>query len=117
MKKLIAPALLAVLLISGCSSAAAPASSSAPSVPKPSDAQEQALIAELEKVKPELTGSRAIVNARAGCRTILQGGPDAEQATEVRARFGKASDTALSLEEAQKIIEIIKANGFCTTDG
>ena len=56
---------------------------------QPTEAQEQALIAELEKVKPELTGSRVIVNARAGCRIILHGGPDADQVTEVRARFDK----------------------------
>lgn len=118
MKKLIAPALLAAVFLTGCSPAAAPAPAPAKvSAPKPSDAQEQALVAELEKVKPELTGRQAIVGARAGCRAILAGGPDAAQVAEVRARFDKASDTSVSPAEAQKIIEIIKTNGFCTTDG
>ncbi|SDQ21232.1 hypothetical protein [Pseudarthrobacter chlorophenolicus] len=79
MKKLIAPALLAVLALTGCSATATPApSATAPAPPaltiaKPTEAQKTALMADLAKVNPQFEGTRTLISASLACRTILKG--------------------------------------------
>lgn len=53
MKKFVAPALFAVLALTGCSAAATPAPA-APPLAKPTEKQRTALMAELARVNPQL---------------------------------------------------------------
>ncbi|TSE17860.1 hypothetical protein B1A87_003015 [Arthrobacter sp. KBS0703] len=115
MKKLIAPALLAVLALTGCSAAAtpAPAASPAVSVAKPTEAQKTALMSDLAKVNPQLEGPRVLAIATLSCRSILKGEPEGVQIMAVRDRFSRVSDKPITDPDAKRIIEVIKTNGFC----
>lgn len=110
-KKLIAPALLAVLMLTGCSAAATPAP--ALTVAKPTEAQQMALMTDLSKVKPELAGPDVLSGARLVCRSILAGDGEAIQVVKTRERFSKAAGKAISEAEAKRALAIVKSNGFC----
>lgn len=111
-KKFIAPALLAILALTGCSAAATPAPA-APSLSKPTEEQRAALMTDLAKVNPQLEGPRALVGASLTCRSILKGEPEEAQIMMTRDRFSRSSDQPITEPDAKRIIEIIKANGFC----
>jgi hypothetical protein len=112
-KKLIAPALLAVLALTGCSAAATPAASPAVSVAPATEEQKAALMRDLAKVNPQLEGPRVLAVATLSCRSVLQGEPEEVQIMSVKDRFSRASDKPLTDPDANRIIEIIKTNGFC----
>lgn len=115
MKKLIAPALLAVMALTGCSAAAtlAPSATPALTVAKPTEAQQTALMADLAKVKPELAGPEAFIGARLACRSILAGDTEGLQVAKTRNRFSKAAGEAVSEADAKRVLKIVKTNGFC----
>ncbi|KRE44559.1 hypothetical protein ASG92_12895 [Arthrobacter sp. Soil736] len=115
MKKLIAPALLAVLALTGCSAAATPAPAATPalSMAKPTEAQKTALMTDLAKVNPRIEGTRSFVSATLACRAILKGEPEEAQIMTVQDRFSRSADQPISEADARRIVEIIKANGFC----
>lgn len=109
MKKLIAPALLAVLALTGCSAAETPPG---PREGGPTEAQKTALLAELVKVNPQLEGPRAVAGAIRTCSSILRGESEEVQIMSVRDRFA-LSGQPLTDPDAKRILEVIKANGFC----
>lgn len=114
MKKLIAPALLAVVALTGCSAATpAPAASPALSVGNPSEEHRAALMADLAKVNPQLEGSLAFVSASLTCRSILKGEPEEVQVGIALDRFSRVAGQAITEADAKKVLEIIKGNGFC----
>lgn len=114
------------LLLSGCAGAPSPTPSDIPgpnpaatkpavSTPRPDAAQQTKLIAELRKIDPALETSRTVDNARQQCRVILRGEPEATQITFAKRIFRNAnmSPGSSSDDTAQKIIAVIKSNGFC----
>jgi hypothetical protein len=114
-KKLIAPALLAVLALSGCSAAVPPAPAATPalSMATPTEAQKAALMSDLAKVNPKFESTRSFVSAALICRAILKGEPEEVQIMTVQKRFSRSADQPITDADAKRIIEIIKANGFC----
>lgn len=124
MKKIVTTvslAALAILLVAGCSStpkaeAPAPASTTAAaasSIPKPDAGQTASLRAELAKINPLLDNENSVDNARNQCTSILGGAPDEKLVTAAKTRFTCGQVKAVSAEEAQRIIDVINANGFC----
>lgn len=114
-KKFVAPALLAVLMLTGCPTAAAPAPSDTPAltVAEPTEAQQMALMTDPSKVKPELVGPDLITGARLVCRSILAGDGEAVQVVKARDRFSKVAGKAISEADAKRVLAIVKSNGFC----
>lgn len=122
MKKIVATislAALAILLAAGCSgtpNAEAPASTTAAtasSIPKPDAPQTASLRAELAKINPLLDNEKSVDNARNQCTSILGGGPYDKLINAAKTRFTSGRVKAVSDQEAQRIIDVIKANGFC----
>jgi hypothetical protein len=111
-KKFVAPALLAVLALTGCSAAAKP-EPAGPSLTKPTEEQRVALMADLAKVNPQLEGPRTLVSVSLTCRSILKGESEEDQVVLTRDRISKSTDQPITDPDARRIIEIIKANGFC----
>lgn len=113
-KKLIAPALFAVLALTGCSAAATPApAATAVAMAKPTEAQKTALMTDLAKMNPQFEGTRALISASLSCRSILKGEPEQVQVGTARDRFSRVAGQAITEADAKKVLEIIKANGFC----
>jgi hypothetical protein len=113
-KKLVAPLLLIAALVSGCgASAVAPAVQPGVVVP-PSGDQRTALLTELVTVNPALSDDRAIFAATEVCRDILRGGAESGVIHEAQSRFISSRVLTVSEAEAGRIVEAIKANGFCT---
>lgn len=112
MKKLVAPALLAVLMLSGCSMLPFGKSSEA-SAPVPDDFQQEALLRDLSTVEPELKHPRSVTSARKVCSSILKGASDTETGQVAAASFRMAGDRALTAEQSGRVVVLIKANGFC----
>jgi hypothetical protein len=113
-------AALTVLLAAGCSSpkaeTPAPASTTATatsSIPKPDAAQTASLRAELAKINPLLDNEKTVDNARNQCTSILGGAPDDKLIAAAKTRFTGGQVKAVSDQEAQRIIDVINANGFC----
>lgn len=104
--KLLIPAILAAILLSGCSQA--------PKGPMPAldKTQEKALLAELKTVNPAFSDTRGIIGAQLACRNILRGTTETEQVTFVQDRFSMQA-TRMAEPEALRVIEIVKSNGFC----
>ena len=133
MKKIIAAASLSaltVMLIAGCagspktevpaatSPAAPPAVSTAAAapvsqIPKPDAAQAASLRTELAKINPLLDNTKTVDNARNQCTSILGGVATDKLITAARTRFTSGQVKSVSDTEAQQIIDVIKANGFC----
>ncbi|SDL53394.1 hypothetical protein [Arthrobacter sp. ok362] len=117
---------LAAVLVAGCagslkaetpaaSTAAASSAAAAPvsQIPKPDAAQASSLRAELAKVNPLLDNDKAVDNSRNQCTSILGGSPADKLVTAAKTRFAGGQVKSVSDAEAQQIIEVIKANGFC----
>lgn len=121
MKKILSAAaltMLSALLLSGCAGtpAAAPApTATAARMPAPDPAQRASLMTEFKKIDPALGTLQSIEDARAECRLILRGAPEGAQLATARRilRDAKTAPGAPSDAAAKKIIEVIKANGFC----
>ncbi|AOT04708.1 hypothetical protein [Arthrobacter sp. U41] len=120
MKKLTASlAALTILLATGCSSSpkaeAPPASTAAAAstIPKPDAAQETNLRSELAKINPLFDNEKSVDNSRNQCSSILGESPDDKLITSAKTRFTGGQVTSVSDVEAQQIIDVIKANGFC----
>ena len=129
MKKIFAAVLLSTLtavLVAGCagspktetptaSTAAASSAAAAPvsQIPKPDAAQAASLRAEFAKINPLLDNDKAVDNSRNQC-TSIRGGVSADKLiTAAKARFAGGQVKSVSDAEAQRIIDVIKANGFC----
>ncbi|PVZ52588.1 hypothetical protein [Arthrobacter sp. H-02-3] len=129
MKKIIAAAsltALTALLVTGCAgspkaetpaalTAAASAAAVAPvsQIPRPDAAQAASLRADLAKINPLLDNGKAVDNARNQCTSILGGVAADKLITVAKARFTGGKVKSVSDTEAQQIIDVIKANGFC----
>jgi hypothetical protein len=117
---------LTVVLVAGCAgspkaetpatstpavstAAAAPVSQ----IPKPDAAQAASLRAELAKINPLLDNDRAVDNSRNQCTSILGESPADKLVTAAKARFTGGQVKSVSDAEAQQLIDVIKANGFC----
>lgn len=128
MKKIFAAVSLSTLtavLVAGCagspkaetpatstqavSAAAAPVSQ----IPKPDAAQAASLRAELAKINPLLDNDKAVDNSRNQCTSILGGSPADKLVTAAKTRFTGGQVKSVTDAEAQQIIDVIKANGFC----
>lgn len=122
MKKLVT-ILLAALTIgftAGCASTpqampapAATTAAAASAIPKTDAAQTAALRAELAKINPLLDNDKAVDNSRNQCTSILGGSPEDKLISSAKARFTGGQVKAVSDAEAQQILAVIKANGFC----
>jgi hypothetical protein len=117
---------LTVVLVAGCAGSpkaetpatSAPAVSTAAAapvsqIPKPDAAQAASLRAELAKINPLLDNDKAVDNARNQCTSILGGSPADKLVTAAKARFTGGQVKSVSDAEAQQLIDVIKANGFC----
>lgn len=104
--KLLAPALLALLMLAGCSPA--------PKDPTPplDQAQETALRASLKAIDPSFADTKGVVNAQIVCRSIIRGVPEDGQVTVVQERFS-GPGSRMPETEARKILDAVKSNGFC----
>jgi hypothetical protein len=110
-------AVLSVLFLTGCG---APAAAPAPSVTAaplaaPDPAQRASLMTEFKKIDPVLGTPKSVEDARYACRLILHGAPDGAQLATARRilKDAKVAPGAASDGAAKKIIDVIKANGFC----
>lgn len=119
--KIASIATLTVLLAAGCSStpkadAPAPASTMAApvsSIPKPDAAQTASLRAELAKINPLLDNDKSVDNARNQCTSLLENSTPDKLIAAAKTRFTGGQVKVVTDDEAQRIIDIIKANGFC----
>lgn len=71
---------------------------------------------EFKKIDPALGTLQSIEDARAECRLILREAPEGAQLATARRILKDVTTTAPgapSNAAAKKIIEVIKANGFC----
>lgn len=112
-KKLVFPALFALLALTGCAGTPAAGKPSAP-LPVLNDAHRTALLAGFSKVDPELGSPRSVAGARSTCKSILAGASDAEQAHVVRLAFRNGGSKTLTDEQTASVLSVIKNNGFCT---
>lgn len=124
MKKILAavtlPTLAAVLIVgcAGSPKADVPAPSSVAAtpvsqIPKPDAAQTASLRAELAKINPLLDNDKAVDNSRNQCTSILGGSAADKLISAAKTRFTGGQVKSVSDAEAQQIIDVIKANGFC----
>jgi PBP1b-binding outer membrane lipoprotein LpoB len=123
MTKIIATASIAaltVLLAAGCSSSPkteAPAASlratPVSTIPKPDAAQTVSLRAEFAKINPLFDNDKSVDNARNQCTSILGESPADKLVDSAKARFTGGQVKSVTDAEAQQIIDVIKANGFC----
>lgn len=125
MKKIIGAAALTAmtaLLVTGCAGApkadkpaatSAPAATAVSQIPKPNAAQAASLRSELAKINPLLDNTKAVDNARNQCSSILGEAPTDRLVASAKARFTGGQVKSVSDAEAQKIIDVINANGFC----
>lgn len=104
--KILLPAIVAVVLLSGCSQA-----SKSP-VPVMDKAQEKALLADLKTVNAAYSDTRGLIGAQLLCRNILRGTPETDHVAFVQSRFSM-TEARMPEPEARRVIEIIKSNGFC----
>lgn len=114
-KKLVAPALFAVLAVTGC--AASQATEPAPSavvLPSPNAEQRTALLEQLDSVDPELAPPRSIAAARLACAAIQAGKAVGEQTEIVESAFKLTGGKQITPEQAAAIVAIVQDNGFCT---
>lgn len=130
MKKIFAAVLLSTLtavLVAGCAGspkaetpatstpAVSTAAAAAPvsQIPKPDAAQAASLRAELAKINPLLDNDKAVDSSRNQCTSILGGSPADKLVTAAKTRFTGGQVKSVTDAEAQQIIDVIKANGFC----
>lgn len=109
-------AALVVLALSGCTGgpAAAPAqSATAAPIPAPNPAQKASLLAEFKKIDPALGEPRNLEDAMQACRLILHDAPEKVQVSKARQILDQAAPGASSNDAAKKVVDAIKANGFC----
>ena len=111
-------AALAVLGLTGCAQGAAEASSPSPAAVKPvvlTPAQENSLRGELRAIDPALDTPRVLPNAMMLCKTMARGMPERAQREQVERIFFRDGNNAGAIPEgaADRIIEVIKAKGFC----
>lgn len=104
--KILIPAIVAVMLLSGCS----PASKSP--MPAIDKVQEKAMLADLKAVNAAYSDTRGLIGAQLLCRNILRGTPETDQVAFVQSRFSM-TETRMPETEARRVIEVIKSNGFC----
>jgi len=121
----IAMAGLTLLLTAGCSasptpapgaaspSAASPSTGLVAALPKPDAAQQEALLASLAQINPRLAGDQAVDRARSLCGRLLGQSSEEQLIGAAKAAFTGGDIPAVSDEEAQRILSVIGANGFC----
>ena len=114
---------LLALLLTACSaspspepSAGSPSSPStglAASLPKPNAAQQEALLASLAKISPGLSNEQSVDKARSLCGRLLGLASEDQLIAAAKTAFTGGGVQAVSDGEAQRIISVIGANGFC----
>jgi hypothetical protein len=114
---------LLALLLTACSASPSPAPSAgspsgpsaglAASLPKPNAAQQEALLASLAKINPGLSNDQAVDKARSLCGRLLGMAPEDQLVAAAKTAFTGGNVQAVSDGEAQRIISVIGANGFC----
>lgn len=112
LKKLIAPLLFGAALLTGCAGTPAAGHENA-EPPAPSAEQRAALLAELEKVNPDLARPSVVAGARAMCRGILEAHSEEGQLGAARYQLSRKTPE-ISDEDVVRVVAVIKANGFCT---
>lgn len=112
-------ALFSVLLTAACSaspspepSAGTPTAGLPASLPKPDQAQQEALLASLAKINPRLSDDQAVDKARRLCGRLVGQSTADQLIAAAKAEFS-GDVPALSDDDAQRIISAIGANGFC----
>jgi hypothetical protein len=112
-------ALLTLLLAAGCSAApdggtpaGSPSTSPAVTLPSPNAAQQEALLASLARIDPQLADGRAVDRARSLCGSILGMATADQLIAAVKARFA-GGGAPLTDGDAQRVLSAIGANGFC----
>jgi hypothetical protein len=129
MKKISAAVSLSTLtavLVAGCAGSPKPETTTAPTaaassaaaapvsqIPKPDAAQAASLRVELGKINPLLDNDKAVDNSRNQCSSILGGTAADKLMAAAKARFSGGQVKSVSDAEAQQIIDVIMANGFC----
>ena len=111
---------MTLLLTAACS--AAPSPSRPPgarptglpaSLPKPDPAQQEALLAALAKINPGLSNDQAVDKARRLCGRLLGQSSADQLIAAAKAEFSSGDVPAVPDEDAQRILSVIGANGFC----
>jgi hypothetical protein len=116
----IAIALLALLLTAACSASPNPEPSAGStsaglpaSLPKPDEAEQEALLASLAAIDPRLPSDQAVDKARSLCGRLLGQLPEDQLIAAAKAEFGGDGVPAVSDQDAHRILVAIGANGFC----
>jgi hypothetical protein len=120
----IALALLSLLVTAACSAAPAtapvtepvassPSGGLADALPKPNAAQEEALLAALARINPRYSTEEAVDRARSLCGRLLGLSPADQLLAAAKTAFTSGDAPAVSDEDAQRILTVIGANGFC----
>lgn len=119
MKKILSAGLLAALsalVLSGCAGAPAAAPSPNPkaaTIPAPDPAQQASLMNEFKKIDPALGSPRHLEDAQQECGPILHGATEAAQLSVARRIFDRSAPGSMSNDAARRVVDVIKANGFC----
>lgn len=115
-------ALTAILLLASCGGgsdepdtkpSAEKSTAATTQIPKPTDAQADELVHELDKIAPGLANEPedTIDNARNVCDSILGGAQNIEQSTKTR--FTGDGVESMSLEQAKQIVATVKEAPWC----
>jgi hypothetical protein len=125
LKKIYAPRLLVVLLLTACGgtqstspsptatvAATAPATV-ASSIPKPDADQEKELLTQLGAISLALNNAKSVSNSRNTCTSILGGSDDSKLVAATKTRFTGGDVNEVTDEQARQILAVVKSNGFC----
>ena len=82
-------------------------------IPKPTEEQAQALRASFAEINPLLDHDGVVDDARNTCQSMLGGIEEANLIRATTMRFTAPGLSDVSEAEAVRIVEVIRANGFC----